>query len=53
MPLQCEGFRDLQVKDPGIYKAARGRLGLKQKKEAQTGKKRQQTDRQLAHAAEY
>lgn len=37
------GFPDLQVKDPGIYKAERGRTELKEK-EAQPGKK-ERTDR--------
>lgn len=46
--IRGEGFPGLQVKDPGIYMAARGRMGLKKKKEAQT-RKRESTDRQLTH----
>lgn len=40
---RCEGFPDLQVKDPGIYKAERGRMGLKEK--GSTDRKRERTDR--------
>lgn len=41
--LWWDGFPDLWVKNSGIYKAERERIGLKKKKEPQTGKERGQT----------
>lgn len=50
--LRWDGFPDLRGKDPGIYKAERERMGLKKKKEGQTGK-RDNRQRQLAHTVEH